>query len=88
MILNVRVVPRASKSGITAEPDGSLKVRLTSPPVEGAANAELVETLADVFGVPRRAVTITGGAHSRIKRVQLDGISDARVNAVLASLKG
>ena len=77
MILTIKVVPRASKPGVAVEADGSLKVRLQSPPVEGAANAELIEVLADAFGVPRRAVTIIGGAHSRIKRVRLEGISDA-----------
>jgi uncharacterized protein len=87
MVLRIKVVPRAAKPGIAVEPDGSLKVRLKSPPVEGAANAELVEVLAKAFGVPRRAITITGGVHARTKVVQLDGISDARVEAVLASVK-
>jgi len=76
MLLTVRVVPRASKPGITVEADGSLKVRLQSPPVDGAANAELVERLADAFGVPRRAVTITGGAHARSKRVEIEGLDE------------
>jgi uncharacterized protein (TIGR00251 family) len=86
VILEVRVVPRASKRGITVEPGGRLKVRLQSPPVEGAANAELVEVLADAFGLPRRAVTIAGGAHARTKRVQLEGIDAAKVAAVLTRL--
>ena len=76
MILIVKVVPRASNPGIAVEPDGSLKVRLQSPPVDGAANAELVERLADAFGVPRRAVTITAGAHARSKRVEIEGIAE------------
>lgn len=66
--------------------DGTLKVRLQSPPVEGAANAELVAVLADAFGLPRRAVTIAGGAHSRTKRVVLDGIDEQRAAAVMATL--
>lgn len=74
MILTVKVVPRASKPGVAVEPDGSLKVRLQSPPVDGAANAELVEVLAARFGVPKRAVTIVGGAQSRTKRVRIEGI--------------
>ena len=86
MILVVRVVPRASKPGLTVEADGSLKVRLQSPPVEGAANAELVDLLAGAFGVPRRAVTIAGGAHSRSKRVQLEGVDERRVREVLTAL--
>jgi uncharacterized protein (TIGR00251 family) len=83
MILTVKVVPRASKPGIAVEPDGSLKVRLQSPPVDGAANEELVEVLADAFDLPRRAVTIVGGAHSRTKRVQLDEIDEQRLATLL-----
>lgn len=87
MILTIKVVPRASKPGIAVEPDGSLKVRIQSPPVDGAANAELVEVLAEAFDLPRRAVTIVGGAHSRTKRVQFEGIDDQRVATALSSLK-
>lgn len=87
MILTVKVVPRASKPGMTVEPDGSLKVRLKSPPVEGAANTELVELLAATFKVPRRAITIAAGAHARTKRVQLEGIDERSASAVLARLK-
>lgn len=87
MLLVVRVVPRASKAGIAVEADGSVKVRLQSPPVDGAANAELVQLLAAAFGVPRRAVTIARGAHARTKHVQLEGIDEQRGAAVLATLK-
>ena len=83
MILTVRVIPRSSKPGIAVEADGSVKVRLQSPPVDGAANVELVEVLARAFDLPRRAVTIVGGAHSRTKRVQLDGPDETRLKAVL-----
>ena len=87
MILTVRVVPRASKPGLVIESDGGLKVRLQSPPVGGAANAELLDVLSAAFGVPRRAVTIAGGASSRTKRVRLDGVDEPRVAAVLARLR-
>jgi hypothetical protein len=79
MVLTIRVIPRSSNPGIAVEADGSLKVRLQSPPVEGAANAELVEVLAKALGVPRRAVTIVGGVHARAKRVQIDGIDERRL---------
>ena len=74
MQLTIKVVPRASKPGSAVESDGSLKVRLQSPPVDGAANAELIEMLSAFFHVSRRAVTITGGAHSRTKRVTVEGV--------------
>jgi uncharacterized protein (TIGR00251 family) len=79
------VTPRASKPGITVDADGTLKVRLQSPPVEGAANAELVAMLADAFGLPRRAITIAGGAQARTKRVVLEGIDERRAAAVIAT---
>jgi len=87
VVLTIKVIPRASKPGIAIEPDGSLKVRLQSPPVEGAANAELVEVLARALDVPRRAITIVGGAHARTKRVQIDGIDERRVAAGIARLR-
>jgi hypothetical protein len=68
---------------MAVESDGSLKVRLQSPPVDGAANAELIEVLSEAFDVPRRAVTIIGGGHSRSKRVRIDG-----VDALPASIAG
>lgn len=49
----VRVVPRASRSQIAGEYDGALKIHLTSPPVDGAANAELTKLLAKTFGVSK-----------------------------------
>jgi len=84
--LTLRVLPRAAKPGLSVEADGSLKVRLRSPPVDGAANTELVEALAAAFGLPRRAVSIVGGAHSRTKRVTLDGIDAVTVAAVIARI--
>jgi uncharacterized protein (TIGR00251 family) len=82
------VTPRASKPGITVEADGTLKVRLRSPPVEGAANEELITVLAEAFGLPRRAVTIAGGAHARTKRVVLEGIDEQRAAALMATFAG
>jgi uncharacterized protein (TIGR00251 family) len=73
--LAVRVVPRASKAGVVGTRDGAILVRLGAAPVDGAANAELIETLARALGVPRRALTITAGGTSRSKRVRVDGLS-------------
>ena len=82
VVLTVKVVPRASKPGMAAV-DGTLRVRLQAPPVDGAANAELIEVLATAFGMPRRAVSIVSGTHSRTKRVRLDGIDAAAVATVM-----
>ncbi len=71
----VRVQPRASRSEIVGVHGDALKVRLTAPPVDGAANAALVELLAAALGVPRRAVRVVGGATSRGKIVEVDGVA-------------
>jgi uncharacterized protein YggU (UPF0235/DUF167 family) len=63
--------------------DGLLEVRLAAPPVDGAANAELVETLATALGLPRRAVTLVAGEHARIKRLRIEGLAEEEVLARL-----
>ena len=73
VFFSVRVVPRASKSEIAGEIDGALKVRLCSPPVDGAANAELIKMLAREFGVSRGRVEIVSGQNSRTKRIRITG---------------
>ena len=77
VVLTVRVIPRAGRSGVAGVRHDALLVRLQAPPVDGAANAELIEVIADVLGVSRRAVTIASGERSRTKRLTIDGISAA-----------
>ena len=81
--LRVRVIPRASKSGIAGTRDGALLVRLNSPPVEGAANAELIQVISDALGVPKRSVSIVSGQRSRLKRIVVHGVTMDDVNAKL-----
>lgn len=71
----VRVVPRASRTQIMGEADGTLRVRVAAPPVDGAANDELVRVLARALKVSRSAVAITAGQTSRLKRVAVSGIA-------------
>jgi uncharacterized protein (TIGR00251 family) len=82
----VRVIPRAGRSGIAGARDGALLVRLNAAPVEGAANAELVEVLAEALGVPKRAVSIVSGDRSRQKRVRVAGVTEAEIRARLGPL--
>ncbi|HEV2913424.1 MAG TPA: DUF167 domain-containing protein [Pyrinomonadaceae bacterium] len=70
----VRVVPRASRSQIAGEHEGVLRVRLAAPPVDGAANVELVRTLARALSVSVRAVEIESGHASKLKRVRVRGV--------------
>jgi len=75
----VRVVPRASRNGIADVQGGFLKVRLTAPPVEGAANAALTEFLAKALRVPRRDVLLISGARARNKVVLIHNVTPAEV---------
>ena len=72
--IDVRVVPRAGRSGLAGSRGDAVLVRLTAPPVDGAANEELIEVLAAALGVPKRAITIVAGARSRRKRVHVTGV--------------
>ncbi len=83
----VRVTPRASRSELAAGSDDHLAARLAAPPVEGAANAALIELVAKAFGVPKRAVCLVSGERSRLKRVRIAGDSLALAQ-VAASLYG
>ena len=74
-MFDVKVVPRASRSEIAGEHAGALRVRVAAPPVDGAANAELVRTLAHVFNVPARDVEIRSGQTSTLKKVWLRNVS-------------
>lgn len=86
LVFNVRVVPRASKSEIVGELDGALKVRIASPPVDGAANAELVKLLSKTFGVAKSDVEITSGQTSKSKQIKIANLS-AEKFLQLAGLK-
>ena len=78
----VRVQPRASTTEVAGVHGEALKVRLTAPPVDGAANEELIHFLADVFVVKRQSVRILGGESSRSKIVEIDGITERAVHDV------
>jgi uncharacterized protein (TIGR00251 family) len=83
VLIDVRVIPRAGTSGIAGVRDNAVVVRLNAPPVDGAANAELIEILADVLDVPKRAVAIVSGDRSRHKRVRIDGVTLAHATSRL-----
>ena len=70
----VRVRPGSSRDAIGEVREGALKIRLTAPPVEGAANASLVKLLARALRVPRSAVTIVRGQRSKNKTVRVAGV--------------
>lgn len=70
--LRVRVKPRASKSRVVGMKDDALEVAVAAPPVDGAANDELLRTLALHYGVPKSTLAIVSGHNSRIKLVRFE----------------
>ena len=77
------VQPRASRSRVVGEHDGLLKIQLAAPPVDGEANAELIELLARLLGVPKRQVRLVAGDTSRRKRVRIEGVEPASAVAAM-----
>jgi hypothetical protein len=68
---------------VTGVHGDALRVRLTAPPVDGAANEALVRLLAETFEIPRTFITIVSGASSRTKVVELAGITEERVRQLV-----
>ena len=87
LLLRLRIQPRASKEGIEGVREGRLRVRVSSPPVDGAANEALLRILADVIGVPRRSIALTRGVKSRDKDVIVQGVAP-RASELIARLIG
>jgi uncharacterized protein (TIGR00251 family) len=85
--LEVRVIPRAGRSGFAGMRDGALLVRLAAAPVDGAANAELIALIARALHLPRRDITIVSGERSRSKRIRVANIDRATALAVLLAEK-
>ena len=87
VILNVRAQPRSSRSGIDGLLGDAVKVRIRCAPVDGKANKELVETLADAFGIAKSSVVFKSGETSKTKRILLRGAEGERVRAVVDSCR-
>jgi hypothetical protein len=83
LIFSIYVVPRASRSEIAGEHNGALRVRLAAPPVDGAANEELIRTLARALKLPRSAIEIAAGHRSKLKRVCVTGTSAKTLAALV-----
>ncbi|WP_372806451.1 DUF167 family protein [Pontiella sp.] len=76
LILNIRVVPRASRDGLAGLMGDALKVRIQAPPVEGKANAYLVKFLAKHWKMPRSSIQLLSGETGRNKRLRVSNPSD------------
>ena len=90
VILAVRLTPRGGRDGAdgwAADAEGRpyLKVRVTSAPVEGEANAALIAFIAKSLKLPRSAVRLAAGATARLKRLEIDGADDADLQRVFGA---
>ena len=85
LTFDVQVVPRASRDRIGPEVGDRIKVQLTAPPVDGAANEALRALLARALRVPCRGVTIVRGERGRRKTVRVEGATRTALLALLAS---
>lgn len=81
----VRVTPRGRRDSIEGAAGGALRVRVTAPPVDDKANEALRRLLAERLNIPRSAVRIVAGEHSRLKRVEVQGADLAQVLQLAAS---
>ncbi|HSK18653.1 MAG TPA: DUF167 domain-containing protein [Longimicrobiales bacterium] len=81
--VRVRAQPRASRTEIVGEHDGSIRIRLAAPPVDGAANEELIRHIAKRVGVARSRVRVLTGDTGRSKVVEIDGVEATAVRDAL-----
>jgi len=86
VLFEVHAKPRAQRSKIIGWREGRLDVSLAAPPVDGAANAELIATLAKALGVPKAMVLLVRGETGRTKLVEVHGIAEDEVRARLGQL--
>lgn len=86
--LRLRVMPRTSKDALRLEADGSLRVWVQAPPVDGAANAAVMALLAARLRVPKHAIALVRGATSREKVVAIAGLSADEVTRRLSDDAG
>ena len=79
MLITVKVIPRAQKNALVSYDNEILKVRLHALPEKGEANEELIEFLAEVFDLPKSSITLIRGHTSRIKHVELKGLTEGHL---------
>lgn len=83
--ISVRAKPRAKKSRVVRVEGLRIDLALAAPPVDGAANEELVRVLAEVLSIPKRAITLVVGAGSKNKVVEIAGLTSEEITARLSA---
>lgn len=91
MNLSIKVIPNAPRNQIDGWQEKVLKVRIATVPEKGKANEELISFLAEVLGIAKSRIRLVLGGTSRIKRVDIEGLStdeiEQRINAFLSRKK-
>src|SRR5207247_7134725 len=85
--ISIRVQPRASRNAVVGWTGDTLNIRLTAPPVEGAANAACLAFLADLLDLPQSHIEILRGARSRTKVIRISGLTQDEVREKLSRNK-
>ena len=84
-VLYITVKPKSPRNDVTRGADG-VRVRVTAPPVEGAANATVIETVSKALGIPKSRLTISAGATGRVKRLSVVNMIQEELDARVAQL--
>jgi uncharacterized protein len=84
-LLRIRLTPRAARDAITPGPDGGYLVRVTAPPVDGAANEALCRLVARAVGVAPSRVSVLRGQRGRAKVVRVEGAEETAVRAAIGA---
>ena len=82
--LDVLVQPRASRARIGPRHGGRIKIAVTAPPVDGEANAAVIELLAKALAISRSAVEVIAGASSRRKTLRITGVTAQQIEELVA----
>jgi uncharacterized protein (TIGR00251 family) len=83
LLLSLYVQPRASRNELAGLHGEALKLRLTTPPVDGRANKAVISFLAKLLKIPKSAILIKSGQQSRSKKIVLSGVDEAQVRRAL-----
>jgi hypothetical protein len=88
LLLRLLVQPKASRNEITGLHDNALKLRLTTPPIEGRANKAVIAFIAKLLHLPKSSVTIRSGLQNRNKELLISGGDEQRVRQILLGKSG
>ncbi|MFS4458532.1 DUF167 domain-containing protein [Bdellovibrio sp. HCB2-146] len=83
--LHLFIQPKASKNEVIGPHNGEIKIKLTSPPVDGKANEGLIEFLSDIFDIPKRDITLVKGETNRHKVVEILGADLQKAHTLMKS---